>query len=445
MRSGRWLAFLVTVLLLSAIGLLTYRAGATRNHEPPAPLAEGELALFIQPDAGRAPILDALREARRSIHVVTYLMTDSEIATALKEAAQRGVEVRVMMEQEPYGGSDTNLEMATALQQAGVHFSWDSPTINYLHQKSIVVDGEVAFILTGNLTRSSFSSNRDVGVITRDPNHIAEILRVFQADWRREGVDLSQSLLYWAPDNSRERLLRLIDEARTSIDLEQSSMQDTEIIQHLIAAAQRGVQVRYLSTPHIPIEEDTNEAGRERLRQGDVAVRYLHDPYIHAKTFLFDRRIGFVGSQNMTANSLDFNRELGIAFNDPEAVQQLAAQFTLDWEQADSEPIPSSDLPLPPDGVISHQDALRFTQREMKVELSVNEIYDSGRVLWLMPNGERETNFKVVIFPSSFDEFPQRPDVLYLGETIRVSGIIKPYRDWAEIVVENRQQIEIVR
>ena len=326
-------------LLVVSLGLLVIVGGLVTclnsSPQPQAagrpPVEEGAVTLLIQPEAGRKPLLAALEGATCSIYLAVYLLTDPEIIQALRAAAARGVAVWVMLEEAPYGAEEGNRAAAAALEEAGVHFRWSSPAFNYLHQKSIVVDEEVAFILTHNLTRSAFSRNREYGVVTRNATHLGEILRVFQADWQREGCDLSQSVLYWAPDNSRDRLLQLIDQAQSRMDLQQSAMQDEEIISHLAAAARRGVQVRYLSTPSLPLADDVNEPGREQLRRAEVKVRYLSDPYIHAKAFVVDGRLGFVGSQNMTANSLDFNRELGIAFTDAEAVRLLASQFTLDW------------------------------------------------------------------------------------------------------------------
>src|SRR5918996_443546 len=59
---------------------------------------------FIEPGDGRAPLLDEIRAARRSIDLEVYIITDDVILQALEEAQRRGVDVRVILEEHPFGG-----------------------------------------------------------------------------------------------------------------------------------------------------------------------------------------------------------------------------------------------------------------------------------------------------------------------------------------------------
>jgi len=437
LRSLSLILVLILVLsLLAACRPLDFLGRAT-----PTPVGPF-LTLFIEPEAGEAPLLDALNGAQESIRLKVYLLTNPHIIEALKAAVQRGVSVRMILELNPYGGAiDPNIVID--LRDHGVQLKGDSRVFNYTHEKSVVIDDEVAFIMTGNMTTSSFTANREYGIITRDPRDVAEIGAVFEADWAREGIDLSESRLIWAPDNARERILAFIDEAQSTLDIEQQNMQDPEVIEHIEAALRRGVRVRIISTPRYPIEEDMDEPGRDRLRKAGALVRYLDDPYVHAKVFVIDGQRGFVGSENLTTNSLDFNRELGILFDEAEPVAQLAAQFAADWAKATEEPFPTAEV-TPEGGLISHKDARKYFYQKLTVELTVNNTYNSGRVIWLMPDDDLDNNFKVVIFPSDWDKFPEVPDVLYKGKTIRVHGLIKKYRGWPEIIVKRPEQIEVV-
>ncbi|MDH7487234.1 MAG: phospholipase D-like domain-containing protein [Anaerolineae bacterium] len=408
----------------------------------PTPTPAGPfLTLFIEPQAGEAPVLEAINNAQTSVRLKAYLLTHPRVIEALKAAARRGVSVRVILELKPYGGG-VDPGIITDLLDSGVELKGSSRVFNYTHEKSMVIDDAMAFIMTGNMTASSFS-NREYGIITRHPQDVAEVTAVFEADWAREGIDLSESRLIWAPDNARQRMLAFIDEAQSTLDIEQQNMQDPEVIAHIEAALRRGLRVRIISSPGYPIEKDMDEPGRDRLRRAGAQVRYLSTPYIHAKVFVIDSRRGFVGSQNLTTNSLDFNRELGILFDEAEPVAQLAAQFEADWAVATDRPFPAAEV-TPEGGVISHKDARQHLHQELTVELTVTHTYNSGRVIWLMPDDDRDNNFKVVIFPSAWNKFPEVPDMLYKGKTIRVRGLIEEYRGWPEIVVERPEQIEVV-
>jgi len=53
--------------------------------------------------------------------------------------------------------------------------------------------------------------------------------------------------------------------------------------------------------------------------------------YIHAKAIVVDGRRAFVGSQNLSAASLDDNRELGIIVADGGVIGTLEDTFREDW------------------------------------------------------------------------------------------------------------------
>jgi cardiolipin synthase len=402
------------------------------------------LSLFVLPDDSSSVILDAINKADESIDFVMYLVTNRGFIDALKAAESRGIQVRGMMELNPYGGGSSNLDVLRELVEAGAEMKWDPRSIKYLHEKMILIDDELMFVMTCNMTSSAFTANREYGLINTNPAHIAEVSRVFEADWNREEPEWGDPLLVWSPVNARAELLALIDGAESSIDLEQASMLDPEIESHLIQAAQRGVTVRYVSSPDWPIEEDPDEPARERMRQAGVLVRYLDDPFVHAKVFLVDGVRGFVGSENISTNSLNNNRELGVIFKDDDSVERLATQFETDWGLATEEAFPAGEMAVPESGYIDHQDARKFFYRQVSVELPVLYVYNSGRVAWLMPNEDSDSNFKVVIFPGDFDKWPEVPDVYYGGQVIRVTGLIEKYQGWPEIIVQDPDEIEIV-
>jgi phosphatidylserine/phosphatidylglycerophosphate/cardiolipin synthase-like enzyme len=408
------------------------------------PPAADHLSLFVLPEDGSDVILEALDDADESIVFVMYLVTSSDFVDALKAAEARGIEVRGMMELNPYGGSSSNIDVFNELVEAGADMKWDHRGIKYLHEKMILIDDEKMFVMTSNMTTSAFTANREYGLIDTDPAHIAEVVQVFEADWNREDPALEDPLLVWSPFNARSEWLGLIEGARNSIDLEQSSMLDPEIEGHLIDAARRGVTVRYISTPDWPLEDDLDEPARERLRLAGVFVRYLDDPFVHAKVFLVDGVRGFVGSENVSTNSLDNNRELGIIFEDKDSVERLATQFEVDWAAAGKEAFPTAGGTALESDYIHHSDARKFFYSEAVVELPVLYVYNSGRVAWLMPDEDADSNFKAVIFPSDFSKWPEPPDVYYGGKVIRVAGLIEKYRGWPEIIVHDPEAIEIV-
>ena len=63
---------------------------------------------------------------------------------------------------------------------------------------------------------------------------------------------------------------------------------------------------------------------------GPEKVRYLTKPYVHTKMILIDGKTLLVGSMNMSANSLDENRELGLLTLDSGVIENFLQQFDQD-------------------------------------------------------------------------------------------------------------------
>lgn len=91
--------------------------------------------IFIEPEDGRAPVLDEIAAARRSIDLEIYLVTDEPVLQALEAAQARGVSVRVILEQYPFGGAGRQPEIFGRFEQAGIAVRWGNPVFRFTHLK----------------------------------------------------------------------------------------------------------------------------------------------------------------------------------------------------------------------------------------------------------------------------------------------------------------------
>ena len=295
--------------------------------------------LFVEPQAKEAPILAALRGATHSIWIEMYLFTNLDVIYALEDAAHRGVETRVLLEMNPYGGGDVSPRLLSEkLTAAGVQVRPANPAFTFTHAKFMLVDGATAYIMTCNLTQSALggsasATNREYAIVDTHAEDTVAVAAIFQADWDRTQPVVNDANLVVSPTNSRAKLTGLIDSARTTLMIEQEEMDDPGIEDQLIAAAQRGVQINIT----LAVFSDSASSPSEdvqRLRSGGVEVRYSHTLYMHAKLILVDGQRAFVGSQNFSAVSLDANREVGVIVADQAVVAQLASVAQSDWDAA---------------------------------------------------------------------------------------------------------------
>lgn len=297
--------------------------------------AARDVTLFTQPDAGLKPVLDAVNGAKRSVDVEVYIFTEKTVLESLKAARDRGVRVRVLMEREPFNPSNpgsplpVNFAAARYLKEAGVAYGWTSDRFSFTHEKALIIDGSTAVIMTSNLTRGAFTRNREYGIIDRDPADATLAQQIFDADWAHRPIRVSSRNLVVSPDNSRMQIESLISSARRSIHVQDEVMGDPAIFELLGQRARAGVDVR-VQLGRLSGSAD-EEAKAALLAAGVRQVRVVDSPTLHCKMILVDQKAAYVGSVNLTTNSMEKNRELGVIVDDPRTVADLSASAEKDW------------------------------------------------------------------------------------------------------------------
>ncbi len=122
-------------------------------------------------------------------------------------------------------------------------------------------------------------------------------------------------------------ILGLIAGARYSLDLYAEEIYDAASIQALADATRRGVRVRIVYA---------GLGDAEGLSGIGAQVARVASPYIHAKAIVADGAILFVGSQNVSATSLDQNREVGLLMRDRVAISEVERAFDQDLRREPS-------------------------------------------------------------------------------------------------------------
>ncbi|MDQ3855498.1 MAG: phospholipase D-like domain-containing protein, partial [Chloroflexota bacterium] len=121
--------------------------GADRTTGGVANVAVDEF--WVEPDDGLEPILQQMKSARSTLDVVVYLLTDRQVIEEIVAAHHRGVKVRVILEEDPFGGGGSSKAMQQ-LDAAGVPWKGGHPAFRYTHEKAVVLDGKRALVMTAN-------------------------------------------------------------------------------------------------------------------------------------------------------------------------------------------------------------------------------------------------------------------------------------------------------
>ncbi len=323
--------------------------------------------LIVLPDNTAKPILDAIHTARKSLRVKMFLFSHPELLKAVILAKRRGVDVRVMLNPARRSGKSENALTHKRLQAAGIKVIDSNPAFDVTHEKSMVIDDQVAFIQSLNWDLKNLTGTRDYAVITDHARDVAEVIECFEADWARTAFNVDKSTrLIWCNGNGRDRIARFIDDTKHTLFLQNERYQDAVIIERLVRAKERGVKVHVMARPPHKLKREKLSEGVGGLRIMDdvgIKVHKLKHMKLHGKMLLSDNSRAIVGSINLAPGSFDSRRELAIEVHSDRIVEQLRRIAHHDWKH--SHPLDLSD-----EGLLEE---MRKHQIESGDELALNE------------------------------------------------------------------------
>ena len=310
-------------------------------------------------------LLQALGEATQFIHFEVYLWHDDatgqKILSALVDAAQRGVTVRVLVDE--IGAIEVSERFFAPLVAAGGQFSWFytfHPRRNRYffnlrnHRKLQVIDGRLAFIGGINIGEEYEGMDTTIGEwkdlqVRIEGDVVHHLDEVFHRDWffatekeiasPRPAAPLGPTasrcpavIIESGPDAhyglALTSLLAIINYAQSRLDLfTPYFVPDPALISALQIAVARGVTVRLMIAKKNDFQflVDISRSFYDELLAAGVDI-YEYDVCMHhSKMVLVDATWIQVGSANLDARSMYLNFELGVFFKSPELCQSMAA------------------------------------------------------------------------------------------------------------------------
>ncbi|OFC35543.1 phospholipase D-like domain-containing protein [Acidithiobacillus caldus] len=295
--------------------------------------------IYIEPQAGTAPIVQIIDQSKKEINLEVYFLSDSKILHALAAAKARGVRVRIILDKKPDGISAWKVEQEKHRALAtGAQFRWAPKRFTsnhrywqFMHAKYLCNLHECE-IGSANFGWDDFHRNRDYLFTTHNPHIVEAANAVFRADWTNTHAPAYvHHYLVLSPRHSAADLERVIEQPGP-VDIESEEMGPYRPI--LKAIARKGAQARVILPANI---DRTDQRDVQYLREHGVRVHLMpvRPIYMHAK-MMVGSSLGFIGSENFTETSLNWNREMGVLIHRPESLAKLRSQFEKDWEDSQS-------------------------------------------------------------------------------------------------------------
>ena len=293
-----------------------------RWNGPTRPRRGSKLAvvkLITQPQDGLAPLVRAVRKAKKTVDIVIFRFDLTELEEALEAAVARGVVVRALIAHTNRGGETQLRKLEMRLLKAGVIVSRTADDLPRYHGKMMIVDG-VLFVLGFNYTKLDINKSRSFGLVTRDKKLVKEALALFEADNTRKPYVPVHDRLVVSPETSRARLSKFIKAARKQLLIYDAKVSDNAIQKLLQERANAGVEIRIL--------------GKLEKKLEGVETRKLAKLRLHVRAMVRDGAVVFLGSQSLRKLELDKRREVGVIVSNSRIAKQFHGAFEDDWKAA---------------------------------------------------------------------------------------------------------------
>ena len=274
------------------------------------------MKLIVEPTDGVGPLLAAIKGAKKSVEIAIFRFDRADVEKALKAAAERGVKVTVLIASANRGGEQRLRRLESRCLAAGIIVARTADDLTRYHNKYVVIDHRVLYMLSFNFTHLDIDHSRGFGIVSTQALWVGEATRLFKADCTRTKYAPKTETFVVSPQNARSALETFLKRAKTQLLIYDPKISDKDLLRVLNERAKAGVEVKVIGSV----------AGRTALDVQKLAGRRLH-----TRTIIRDRKQAFVGSQSLRAEELDSRRELGLILHDAKIVKALIDRFEADW------------------------------------------------------------------------------------------------------------------
>jgi cardiolipin synthase A/B len=279
------------------------------------------MKLIVQPDAGIAPIITAIKQARKWVDILIFRLDRPEIARALGEAVARGVRVRALTAHQNRGGTKSLRKLEMQLLEAGVTVSRTADDLVRYHGKMVIVDNKILHVYGFNFTGLDIEKSRSFGIVTKNEKLVNEATKLFTADFDRQPYTPGSGRFVVSPENARDVLSKFLSGARKELLIYDPKVSDDSMLKIITERRKAGVDVRVIGKVESKWDVKTEKYPGKRL---------------HIRAIIRDGKRAFLGSQSLRRLELEKRREVGVIVTDEEVVAQMKEIFEEDWAQTDS-------------------------------------------------------------------------------------------------------------
>ena len=258
----------------------------------------------------------------------------SPIVKALKDAANNGKQVTVLVELKARFDEEQNINWAKELEKAGCHVIYGLKGLKTHAKLLLVVRQEIegiqryVHLSTGNYNDNTAKLYSDIGFFSTDEDLCTDISYLFNT---LTGFSMSR---YWnkiavAPNDLRAKLYEFIDNEienqkagkKGKIIMKANSLTDKEIIEKLYDASRAGVEIKLVIRGACSLKAGIKDIS-ENIEVFSIVGRYLE----HSRIYYFENdgesRI-YLSSADLMSRNLDRRIEVMFPVEDEDLKKKV--------------------------------------------------------------------------------------------------------------------------
>jgi cardiolipin synthase len=340
-------------------------------------------SIEIQPEYDES-IKDLVKEVKKSkefVHIEYFIIaldkTTMPLFDAMKEAVERGVKVRLLVDGMGYRAYPRRKEMKKLLTDIGVEWYemlplrlrpslYNRPDLRN-HRKIVVIDDRVAYIGSLNMIDRSYHRKDDIRydelVAKMNGPVVRQASAIFASDWYFETGELLQKIVNpkyrklpkksgnvvaqivpsgsgFENSNNSRLFVALMYKAKERVVITNPYfVPDEAMLEAVTTAALRGVDVSIINSMAMDqwmVGHAQRSFYDQLMRAGVKIYLYKYPKLLHSKHITIDDDIAVVGSSNMDIRSFQLNQECVVIAYDKKVVASI--------KKVQAKNIASSDL-----------------------------------------------------------------------------------------------------
>lgn len=344
---------LLVTLILSITLFVTVSVVALAGN-PPTYFTDNMASTGTSPNVTvmEQQLLDRINGATTTIEAAFYDFNRNSIRDALIAAHGRGVTVRIVTDDEARYEIDSYVPYYQALETAGISIQDDGLAASIMHNKYFVIDGEIVWSGSTNLSDNGFTKNHNNAIVFTS----TVLADIYQADFEQmwagnfstsktasvsstvdyEGIPLE---IYFSPkDDAIDEVIAEVNAATTSVEFAIFFFTDDDLRDALIAAHNRGVEIRGLWDL---LGASNGYSDDEALCDAGIPIKIedtigkMHNKFMVIDAAGADPRV-VTGSMNWSGSGNTRNDENTLIVHDLETAQAYTTAFADMWEALDA-------------------------------------------------------------------------------------------------------------